>query len=91
MSVPQKTECLSCGALLAFDARFCQRCGTPVGQGPGRRPRAPRVRRPDENTFADAWERAPRIAALVLVGFTVATTLFALLVLVFDVFVESGP
>lgn len=83
----ERTDCANCGAVLAGDARFCQRCGAPVAS-----------RAADDNDSVEeagyaaripplpTW--APRAGAIVLIALTAASVLFALLVLIFGLFVE---
>jgi uncharacterized membrane protein YvbJ len=85
----ERTDCANCGAVLAGDARFCQRCGAPVSSGVA----ATDVGEPVEEAGHAAWipslpPWAPRAGAMVLIALTAASVLFALLVLVFGLFVE---
>jgi hypothetical protein len=85
----ERTDCANCGAVLAGDARFCQRCGAPVSSMvPGRVDGEP-VEEADQAARIPplpAW--APRVGAIVLIALTAASVLFALLVLAFGLFVE---
>ncbi len=83
----ERTDCANCGAELAGDARFCQRCGAPVssrvaddGEPVEETDRTGRIPPPP------TW--VPRVGAIVLIALTAASVLFALLVLVFGLFVE---
>jgi predicted amidophosphoribosyltransferase len=82
----ERTDCANCGAVLAGDARFCQRCGAPVSRV------ADDGEPVEEGGYAaripplPTW--APRAGAIVLIALTAASVLFALLVLVFGLFVE---
>jgi uncharacterized membrane protein YvbJ len=85
----ERTDCANCGAVLAGDARFCQRCGAPVSSGNA----ATDVGEPVEE--ADHAARIPSlptwvplVGAILLIALTAASVLFALLVLVFGLFVE---
>jgi len=83
-------DCLNCGAKLAADAWFCGRCGSPVPQpGDEEEPDPPswRLALPELPPAVRLW--GPRVAAGALILFAAATALFAMLVLLFGVFVES--
>ena len=87
MQLQEPSDCANCGAVLAGDARFCQRCGAPVARS---------VRDEDVEPDDDLVEDAPRstlgwairACAALLVLLAVAAVGFALLVLVFEAFVE---
>lgn len=88
MHVQERSDCANCGAVLAGDARFCQRCGAPVALMTGHAE--------DGDDPADAVEPVlspvrvwgPRVGAALLLLGTAAVAFFALLALMFDVFVE---
>ena len=85
----ERTDCANCGAELAGDARFCQRCGAPVSSEAA----ATDVGEPVEEADRAAWipslpTWATRAGAIVLIALTAASVLFALLALVFGLFVE---
>ena len=83
----EPSDCANCGAVLAGDARFCQRCGAPVSS-----------RAADDGEPAEEADRharipplptwVPRAGAIALIALTAASVLFALLVLIFGLFVE---
>jgi hypothetical protein len=88
--VEERRDCANCGAVLAGDARFCQRCGAPVALmvAPSEdEDEAPVAEAPEEPPSPlRFW--APRIAAAVLVVATAGAVLFTMLVLLFGAFVE---
>lgn len=86
MQLQEPSDCANCGAVLAGDARFCQRCGAPVSRSAD-----------DEGVPAAGERSAPErtpldwailAGAALLVLLAVAAVGFALLVLVFGAFVE---
>jgi hypothetical protein len=79
--------CLNCGAVLPEDAWFCQRCGSPVPLEAEAEGSDAVDERPEPAVFLRPWGR--RVAAAGLILLAAATVSFALLVLLFDVFVES--
>jgi uncharacterized membrane protein YvbJ len=85
-----RRDCPNCGAVLAEDAWFCQRCGNPV-------PRDEDEEEPEDELEAPTGARGARsplelwglrVAAGALVLLAAATVTFAVLVFVFGLFVE---
>jgi predicted amidophosphoribosyltransferase len=82
--VQEQRDCANCGAVLAGDARFCQRCGAPVA-----------LMFADDGEPVQAAEPpsplriwGPRVAAGLLIVVACLAAMFALLALLFGVFVE---
>jgi len=89
VSVDLRGDCPNCGAELAADAWFCQRCGSPA-------PHPWDMEEPDPPSWGAFPEVppavrlwGPRVAAAALILLAAAAVVFALLVLLFGVFVES--
>lgn len=85
----ERTDCANCGAVLAGDARFCQRCGAPVASlVRGVRHDEPVDEAEQPVADSSVWTSASRVGALVLIALTAAAVLFTMLVLGFGLFVE---
>jgi hypothetical protein len=89
VDVRTRGDCRNCGAVVAGDALFCQRCGAPVvraGSADGNEP-ADAAESPDRRSPVLVW--GARLGLALLVAATAVTVVFAVLVLLFGAFVDS--